>query len=135
MNKLLLTLCMVGLLSTANAQDKGDWYVGTGDISNVAWTEWNVSPTVGYGFTDNLMVGMSVSQEDSTQDVDIDLHARYFHKGYFAYVATDGLNTDNLNVGVGRMFNIKDWVYVDPKVVYNTTDETLNLMFGFGLKF
>ena len=75
------------------------------------------------------------SQEDSTQDVDIDLHARYFHRGYFAYVATDGLNADNLNVGVGRMFNIKDWVYVDPKVVYNTTDETLNLSFGFGLKF
>jgi hypothetical protein len=56
MKKLILSLTL-GLLTVAgvNAQEKGDWYIGTGDIANKAWTEWSVSPTVGYGLTDDLM--------------------------------------------------------------------------------
>ena len=53
----------LGTLATTNAQSQGDWYVGTGDVSNVAWTEWAVSPTIGYGATDNIMLSLSVSQE------------------------------------------------------------------------
>jgi pheromone shutdown protein TraB len=104
MRKLILSLAL-GLLTVAgvNAQEKGNWYIGTGDIANKAWTEWSVSPTVGYGLTDNLMVGLNVSQADSTADVALDLHARYFWKGYFAYVATTGLNTDNVSVGAGKI--------------------------------
>ena len=48
--------CCVG------GQEKGDWYVGTGNIADKAWTEWSIAPTVGYGLTDNLMVGLNVSQ-------------------------------------------------------------------------
>ena len=77
----LSVLCVLGV----NAQSQGDWYVGTGDIANAAWTEWSVAPTVGYGLTDNLMVGLNVSQADSASDVAYDLHARYFWNGYFAY--------------------------------------------------
>ena len=85
MKKLILSLTL-GLLTVAgvNAQEKGDWYIGTGDIANKAWTEWSVSPTVGYGLTENIMVGVNVSQADSTVDMTVDLHARYFYKGYFA---------------------------------------------------
>ena len=58
MKKTILTLCLiVATIVATQAQTKGDWYVGTGDISNVAWTEWAVSPTVGYGVTDKMMVG------------------------------------------------------------------------------
>ena len=80
MKKLFLSIILViGLLFTANSQNaKGDWYVGTGDVANVAWTEWSISPTVGYGFTDNLMVGLNVSQADSSEDMGFDVHARYF---------------------------------------------------------
>ena len=61
MKKLILSLAL-GLLCTlgVNAQEKGDWYIGTGDIANTAWTEWSVSPTVGYGVTDDLMIGFNV---------------------------------------------------------------------------
>ena len=136
MRKLILSLTL-GLLTVAgvNAQEKGDWYIGTGDIANKAWTEWSVSPTVGYGLTDNIMVGVNVSQADSTVDMAVDLHARYFWKGYFAYVATNGLSTDGINVGLGKMFTVSKSVYVDPKVVYNTGEETTNLQLGVGLKF
>ena len=93
-------LILAGIFSLATlcgySQTKGDWYVGTGDIANSAWTDWAVSPTIGYGIMDNLMIGMSVSQADSTVDMDLDFHARYFTKGYFVYVATDGLSTDNM---------------------------------------
>ena len=78
MRTLILTLALAFGLTTANAQTTGDWYVGTGDIANTAWTEWSVSPTIGYGVTDNLMVGVSVSQADSTVDMEMDFHARYF---------------------------------------------------------
>ena len=136
MKKMILSLTL-GLLVAlgVNAQEKGDWYVGTGDVANTAWTEWSVSPTVGYGISDNLMIGCSVSQADSIADMDVDLHARYYFGGYFAYVATSGLNTENLSYGVGKMFTFHKGVYVDPKVVYDATAKTTNLMLGVGLKF
>ncbi len=136
MRKLILSLALgLGIVAGVNAQEKGAWYVGTGDIANNAWTEWSVSPTVGYGLMDNLMLGASISQTDSTADVALDLHARYFWKGYFAYVATTGLNTDNISYGVGKMFTIHKGVFVDPKVVYDATAKTTNLQLGVGLKF
>ena len=136
MNKIILSLalsivCTLGV----NAQSSGDWYVGAGDIANKAWTEWSVAPTVGYGLTENLMVGLNVSQEDSIADVVLDIHARYFYKGYFVYIETSGLNTENLNYGLGKMFTFHRGIYVDPKVVYNATTKTTNLMLGVGLKF
>ena len=53
---MILTLALSLFIAVGvNAQNaKGDWYVGTGDIANVSWTEWSISPTVGYAFTDNL---------------------------------------------------------------------------------
>ena len=38
---MILSLTLgLGLALGVNAQEKGDFYVGTGDISNTAWTEW-----------------------------------------------------------------------------------------------
>tara|TARA_R100001163_G_C5054294_1_gene190842 strand:+ start:1176 stop:1589 length:414 start_codon:yes stop_codon:yes gene_type:complete len=137
MKKLILSLALVmGFVFSSNAQNaKGDWYVGTGDVANVAWTEWSVSPTIGYGVSDNLMIGMSVSQADSTVDMDLDFEARYFWKGYFAYISTDGLSTDDAQVGLGKMFTFHKSVFVDPKIVYDMGEGTTNLTLGFGLKF
>ena len=84
---------------------------------------------------DNLMVGASVSQADSTADMEMDFHARYFVKGYFAYLATDGLSTEGMSIGAGKMFTLRNNIYVDPKIVYNTGDKTTNLTLGFGFRF
>ena len=82
------------------------------------------------------MEGLNVSQADSTEDISFDLHARYFFKGYFAYVATEGLDTEGLKLGVGKMFSFhKNGMFIDPKVVFDTATETTNLQLGFGLKF
>ena len=123
-----------------NAQNaKGDWYIGTGDIANVAWTEWSVAPTLGYGVSDKLMVGLNLSQVDSSADMVLDLHARYFMTlgGHDVYVygSAPDMNTDNLSLGLGKMFTFHKNVFVDPKVVYNLGEKTTNLMLGFGLKF
>ena len=135
----LAVLCTVSV----NAQDatcckdnaKGDWYVGAGDIANVAWTEWSVAPTVGYAINDKLAVGVNLSQIDSTADMVIDVTARYFYKGYFVYGALPNLDADMLSVGFGKMFTIHRGIYVDPKVVHNVNEGTTNLMLGVGLKF
>ena len=135
MRNLILTLALVCGFTAANAQTSGDWYIGTGDIANTAWTEWSVEPTIGYGVMDNLMVGCSVAQTDSTADINIDFHARYFVKGYFAYLATDGLSTEGMVIGAGKMFDLRSNIYVDPKIVYNTGEKTTNLTLGFGFRF
>ena len=131
----LIVVLALGFTLASNAQEKGDWYVGSGDVANIAWTEWSVSPTVGYGVTDNIMLSVAVSQADSTADMNLDFTARYFFKGYFAYVATSGLSTDDMDLGIGKMFTIRSNVFVDPKIVYSSADKTTNLMLGFGLKF
>ena len=123
------------LVLGVNAQERGDWYVGTGDIANKAWTDWSIAPTVGYGITDDLMVGLNISQADSTVDRAIDIHARYFVRGFFVYASTTGLNTDNMSYGIGKMFTFHKGIYVDPKLVYDATAKTTNLMLGVGLKF
>lgn len=147
MKNLILTLTLtLGVAFAANAQNtKGDWYLGTGDISNTTWTQWALTPTVGYAFTDDVMAGFSLNQEttvDSTGttvagDLNLDVHARYFYKGFFGYLGTQNLTTDfGLNVGVGKMFTTEtNNLYLDPRVVYNTADGTTNLSIGFGLKF
>ena len=128
----LAILCIVSV----NAQNvKGDWYVGTGDIANVAWTEWSVAPSVGYAISDNLAVGVNISQTDSITDMVIDLDARYFWKGYFVYGSMPNLDTDNLKLGFGKMFTFHRGIYVDPKIVHDMGQGTTNLMLGVGLKF
>ena len=74
MKKLILSLTL-GLLTVAgvNAQEKGDWYIGTGDIANKAWTEWSVSPTVGYGLTENIMVGPKVVYDATAKTTNLQL--------------------------------------------------------------
>ena len=128
----LAVLCTVSV----NAQNaKGDWYLGTGDIANTAWTELSIAPTVGYAISDNLMVGCNVSQADSSAEMVLDAHVRYFYNGLFGYVSAPNLDTDRLNIGVGKMFTFHRGIYIDPKVVYDTNLKTTNLMLGFGLKF
>ena len=142
MKKIILSLALsVAMVLGVNAQsscckaEAGDWYIGTGDIANNAWTDWSIAPTIGYGVTDKLMVGLNVSQADSAADLAFDLHARYFIKGYFVYVETSGLDTENLNYGFGKMFTFHRGVYVDPKIVFNGAYKTTNFMLGVGLKF
>ena len=127
----LAVLCAVSV----NAQERGDWYIGTGDIANTAWTEWSIAPTVGYGITDNFMVGVNVSQAASSAEMVLDAHVRYFWNGLFGYVSAPNLDTDMLSIGVGKMFTFHKGVYVDPKLVYDTNAKTTNLMLGVGLKF
>ena len=128
----LAVLCAVSV----NAQNaKGNWYLGTGDIANTAWTEWSIAPTVGYAISDNLMVGCNVSQADSSAEMVLDAHVRYFYNGLFGYVSAHNLDKDNLTIGVGKMFTFNKGIYIDPKVVYDTNLKTTNLMLGFGLKF
>ena len=128
----LAVLCTVSV----NAQNaKGDWYLGTGDIANTAWTELSIAPIVGYAISDNLMVGCNVSQADSSAEMVLDAHVRYFYNGLFGYVSAPNLDTDRLTIGVGKMFTFHRGIYIDPKVVYNTSEKTTNLMLGVGLKF
>ena len=138
MKNIILSIALVVLtITSAIAQNtKGDWYVGTGDITNTAWTELSIQPTLGYAFSDKYMVGMNISQADSTADMALGLEGRYFHKGFFGYLALNDFDFDQASVGVGKMFEFhKGAMFVDPKIVYDLGAETTNLQIGFGLKF
>ena len=127
----LAVLCAVSV----NAQNQGDWYVGTGDIANTAWTGWSIAPTVGYAINDKFMVGCNVSQADSSAEMVLDAHVRYFYNGLFGYVSAPNLDTDLISIGIGKMFTFHECLYVDPKVVYDTNMKTTNLKLGVGFKF
>ena len=86
------------------------------------------------------MIGLGVEQADSTEDLSIDVHARYFvtagEQDFFLYAGLSEFDTDNLEIGIGKMFTFhKDAVFVDPKLVYNSGTKTTNLTLGFGLRF
>jgi len=141
MKNIILSLALlVGVSISMNAQNaKGDWYVGTGNIADVAWTEWAVSPMLGYGINDNLMIGLSLAQADSSEDLSMDLNARYFvsagGQDFFLYAELNDFDTDNLALGLGKMFTVHKGVFVEPKVVYHSGEKTTNMMLGFGMKF
>jgi hypothetical protein len=141
MKNIILSLALlVGVSISMNAQNaKGDWYVGTGNIADVAWTEWAVSPMLGYGINDNLMVGFSLAQADSSEDLSMDLNARYFvsagGQDFFLYAELNDFDTDNLALGLGKMFTVHKGVFVEPKIVYHSGEKTTNMMLGFGMKF
>tara|TARA_Y100000389_G_C17130121_1_gene349803 strand:- start:73 stop:510 length:438 start_codon:yes stop_codon:yes gene_type:complete len=145
MKNLFLTLTLaLGMAITANAQNaQGDWYLGTGDISSTSWTDLTLTPSVGYAFSDDIMVGLSLNQDavnptDTTTvgDMDIDIHARYFFTNFYGYASTQNLTSDfGLSVGVGKLFTTEKNLYLDPQVVFNTVTKTTNLRIGFGLKF
>ena len=136
MRNFILTMCMVATVMLSQAQNtKGTFYVGTGDVANTAWTDWAVSPSVGYAFTDALVIGGSVSQVDADADMNLDFYARYFWNGMFVHAGMNGLNFDEMTLGMGKMFTLRDNVYVDPAIVYSAGDETINLTLGFGFKF
>tara|TARA_Y100000114_G_C11505152_1_gene206320 strand:+ start:56 stop:481 length:426 start_codon:yes stop_codon:yes gene_type:complete len=128
--------CIVNVnAQTCCTTERGDWYVGAGNIANTAWTEWSISPTVGYAITDNIMVGCNVSQADSSTEMKLDAHVRYFWKGLFGYVAAPNLDVDLLSIGIGKMFTFHRNIYIDPRLVYDTNMKTTNLTLGVGFKF
>jgi hypothetical protein len=53
----------------------------------------------------------------------------------FVHAGMNGLNFDEIELGLGKMFTMKNNIYVDPKLVYNAGSETVNLGIGFGFKF
>tara|TARA_Y100000389_G_C17392824_1_gene480862 strand:+ start:892 stop:1320 length:429 start_codon:yes stop_codon:yes gene_type:complete len=142
MKNFILTLALMILVSVgANAQNvKGDWYVGTGDVADVSWTDLSISPTLGYGVTDELMIGFGVGQAES-EDIDLDIHARYFvnvgEESFFVYAAIGDFDfAEDCQVGIGKMFTFhNDAVFIDPKLIYNVGDKTTNLTLGGGLRF
>ena len=136
MKKLFLILALICGLTASQAQNaKGTWYIGTGDIANVAWTDWAVSPTIAYAFTDALVIGGSISQENADADLALEFNARYFWNGMFVHAGMNGLNFDEMTLGLGKQFTFRNNVYVDPTLVYNAGSETVNLGIGFGFKF
>jgi|TARA_R110000822_G_C15053989_1_gene466732 hypothetical protein len=146
MKKMIFTLTLglliaVGVNAQSAKSTAGDWYLGTGNIANTAWTDWSVSPSIGYGITDDLMVGLNISQVNSDASLSLDLHSRYFltvaEQDLFVYASSsDVFAFDDLNFGIGKMFSFhKGSIYVDPKVVYSLGDKTTNLELGLGLKF
>ena len=138
MKKLFLSYSLaLGLLFAfgVNAQNaKGNWYVGTSDVVNVAWTDWAISPTIGYAVTDDIVLGGSVSQV-AGEDMDLDFNVKYFFNGYFANVSLDGFSTDGMVFGIGKMFTFHKGCYIAPVFNYDYDAETTNLGLGFGLKF
>ena len=67
--------------------------------------------------------------------MNLDFYARYFWNGMFVHAGMNGLNFDEMTLGLGKMFTLRNNIYVYPSLVYNAGSETVNLGIGFGFKF
>ena len=142
MKNFILTLIVtVGLVFSASAQNaKGDWYVGTGDIANVAWTDWALSPTIGYFISDNFMVGLSLGMSSSSQkglEDPGDPEMYYNHETsssnlgpFVRYYVIKNLYA-NAGVTIGSSLEKNDWSYETWDKDYNKWNETSSSLFGF----
>ena len=90
---------------------------------------------ISLGRIGQLVLGGCISQENADADVALEFSARYFWNGMFVHAGMNGLNFDEIELGLGKQFTIKENVYVDPKLVYNAGEETVNLGIGFGFIF
>ncbi len=81
------------------------------------------------------LVGVNLSQADSSESMVLDLHARYFMTlgghDLYVYGSAPDVDTDNLSLGLGKMFTFHKNVYVDPKVVYHVNIRTLSAVTKF----
>ena len=53
----------------------------------------------------------------------------------FLYAAMPEFDTDNLSLGLGKMFTVHKSIFIEPKLVYHSGEKTTNMMLGFGMKF
>ncbi|MBO74948.1 MAG: hypothetical protein CMD33_06720 [Flavobacteriales bacterium] len=155
--KNLLTLCAIALFAVASTaqdaaplQEKGTWYLGTADATQVfklfSDEGMTVDPFIGYAVADNIGVTLALSQNSDTAPgaepdsevtssaFEVRLGGAYFFgDNYYGQAqiisgsADDGLGTDTsvndysgFGVGVGKWIDVKDWWYVSPQLNYTT---------------
>ena len=150
--KNLLTLCAIALFAVASTaqdaaplQEKGSWYLGTANATEVfklfSDEGMTVDPFVGYAIADNIGLTLALSSNSDTapgadgNDVtssafEVRLGGAYFFgDNYYGQAqiisgnmdtGLEGGSTDysGFGVGVGKWIDVKDWWYVTPQLNY-----------------
>lgn len=153
--KKLFTLFTVVALSTTMAfsqTEKGTFHIA-GNIGDVAWTDWAVSPTVGYFISDGFAValGFSMASGDAVANtMTLAPSARYyfndlmFAQGGLSMTTIDkdvaaamGVeeSTTSIVAGVGLSLMWMDRVAIEPVLNLTTGDEIMSIGMGLGIAF
>jgi hypothetical protein len=141
---LLLSIMTLGLsaqstdINQSSPVCQGDFIVGT-NVANVALSDLQLSASVGYALTDQIVVGLSElsGNDDSWSGA---LFGRYYLNSPFyaqGNVGYDSLEDDaNFGASIGVTGFLANWVFVEPNVGVNFGDNTeFNLGLSFGLRF
>ena len=157
--KHLLTFCAIALFAVASTaqdaaplQEKGTWYLGTANATEVfklfSDEGMTVDPFVGYAIADNIGLTLALSSNSDTapgadgSDVtssafEVRLGGAYFFgDNYYGQAqiisgnmdtGLEGGSTDysGFGVGVGKWIDVKDWWYVTPQLNYTMYDNEI----------
>jgi hypothetical protein len=150
MKKLFTILTVVALSTTMSfAQtEKGTFHIA-GNIGDVAWTDWAVSPTVGYFISDGFAValGFSMASGDAVANsMTLAPSARYyFNDLMFAQgglsmssvedAAGDTETTTDIVAGVGLSLMWMDRVAIEPTLTLGSGEDVMTIGMGLGIAF
>ena len=153
MKKFVLSFFAVATATFSLAQDasqpQGSWYLGTAnatDVLNIFSSGIEISPTVGYAVVDDIVVSLSVNDNDSEdidgttfEDLSFNLGAQYFMGDYYVGVGlNDPINDLGLDLSAGRYIPFKDVLYITPQLgLMDLTgdDPALGVSIGMGARF
>ena len=153
--KKLFTLFTVVALSTTmsfSQTEAGTFHI-SGNIGDVAWTDWAVSPTVGYFISDGFAVALGFSMEsgdNSSKTMNLAPQARYYFSDLMFAQAGISMTTIDKDVaaaagveesttdiiaGVGLELMWMDRVAIEPTLNLTSGDERMTIGMGLGIAF
>ncbi len=147
MKKLFTMLTVVAISTTISfsQNEKGTFTLG-GNIGDVAWTSWAVSPTVGYFVMDGLAVGtgFEMYSGDNTQmeGMFISPFARcYFNDLVFVHANLSMLMEKDedaetaIAIGTGLSLMWMDRVAIEPGIGLLSMEDYMGISMNLGISF
>lgn len=146
MYKIFILLLCMSISCAGFSQTKGDLFIGAGtDLTHSAVKDLQLSPTVGYQFSNKFQIGANI-QFEGTDNTNFDWvsafvkyypgcglkNALVFTQLSGGFSSSDDFNTIGVNVGVTGFLN--KWFYLEPTFGYTFTDYGIGTnKFGFNL--
>ena len=146
MKKLFTMLTVVAISTTMSFAQSGTVAIGVGsDLGDVAWTQYSLSPTVGYFISDNILVGTGFSMKTgdgngTEQGMSISPFGRYYLSsslyamaGIDLDIPKDGDATTGIDAGIGATLMWNDKVAIEPGFGLAIGDKKMDIGFSLGI--
>ena len=147
MKKLFTILTVVAFSTTMSFSqtEAGTFHIG-GNIGDVAWTSWSVSPTVGYFVMDGLAVGtgfeMYSGDNAAMEGMSISPFVRYYlndlvfaNASLAMVMPKDGDTETAIAIGTGLSLMWNERVAIEPGIGLLSMEDYMGISMNLGISF